>query len=125
MAANDVSKAFVDFYYNTFDRNRSDLSPLYKDHSTLSFEGQHFQGTQAIIEKLTALPFQKVAHQVVTVDSQFSTPQVPGPILVTVTGRLLVDEETNPMNFTQTFHLVPEGNTFYVYNDIFRLNYGF
>ena len=63
-------------------------------------------------------------HQVVTIDAQPSNPQQ-GPLLVSVTGRLLVDDETNPMHFSQTFQLVPDGGSFYVFNDIFRLNYGF
>lgn len=55
----------------------------------LTFEGQRYSGDQKIVEKLAGLPFQKVQHQVVTVDAQPSNPQ-PGPILVSVTGRLLV-----------------------------------
>ncbi|EGF78384.1 hypothetical protein BATDEDRAFT_90859 [Batrachochytrium dendrobatidis JAM81] len=120
---NTIAKSFVDFYYATFDRNRAELTPLYKDHSMLSFEGQQFLGP-AIVKKLAELPFQKVNHQVVTVDAQPSNP-APGPLLVTVTGRLLVDDEQNPQHFSQTFQLVPEGSSYYVFNDIFRLNYGF
>jgi hypothetical protein len=95
-----------------------------KDHSMLTFEGQHYQGQKNIQEKLQSLPFQKVQHQVVTLDVQPSNP-TPGPLLVTVTGRLLVDNETNPMQFSQTFQLVPEGSSYYIFNDIFRLNYGY
>ena len=61
----------------------------------LTFEGQQFQGTNAIVEKLAALPFQKVQHAITTIDAQPSNPQQ-GPLLVTVTGRLLVDDEQNP-----------------------------
>ncbi|KAJ3325204.1 Nuclear transport factor 2 [Boothiomyces sp. JEL0866] len=102
-----VAKAFTEFYYSAFDRNRSELLPLYRPFSMLTFEGQRYSGDQKIVEKLVGLPFQKVQHQVVTVDAQPSNPQ-PGPILVTVTGRLLVDEESNPQQFSQTFQLIPE-----------------
>lgn len=61
----------------------------------LTFEGQPFQGTTAIVEKLVSLPFQKVQHAITTIDAQPSNP-ASGPLLVTVTGRLLVDEEQNP-----------------------------
>lgn len=108
--ANAVAKAFVDFYYQTFDSNRPQLASLYKDHSNLSFEGQMFSGPK-IIEKLTNLPFQKVQHQIVTIDAQPSNPQ-PGPLLVAVTGRLLVDQETNPMQVFSSnpvFASVPAG----------------
>ncbi|KAJ1328631.1 hypothetical protein BSLG_010363 [Batrachochytrium salamandrivorans] len=94
-----------------------------KEGSMLSFEGQQYAGS-AIVQKLVELPFQTVRHQVVTIDAQPSNPSA-GPLLVTVTGRLLVDEEQNPMHFSQTFQLVPEGTSYYIFNDIFRLNYGF
>ncbi|KAJ3276718.1 Nuclear transport factor 2 [Terramyces sp. JEL0728] len=119
-----VAKAFTEFYYAAFDRNRSELLPLYRPFSMLTFEGQRYSGDQKIVEKLAGLPFQKVQHQVVTVDAQPSNPQ-PGPILVSVTGRLLVDEESNPQFFSQTFQLIPEGGSYYIFNDIFRLNYGY
>lgn len=64
--------------------------------------------------------------QVVTIDAQ---PAIAGSIVVCVTGRLLVDNETNPMQFSQTFQLVPNGGGemggYHVFNDVFRLNYGY
>lgn len=73
----------------------------------LTFEGQQFSGTKAIMEKLTVsrrlgidsrrqltillmqgLPFTRVAHNLSTTDAQPGSPQ--GSILVTVTGQLLV-----------------------------------
>ena len=55
-------QAFQEHYYNTFDTNRQALSGLYKDDAFLSFEGQLVQGSQAITQKLTSLPFQQVWH---------------------------------------------------------------
>lgn len=82
-----VAKAFTDHYYSTFDNNRSGLAGLYQDQSILTFEGQKFQGTQQITEKLGGLPFQSCQHRVVSLDAQ---PSVGGGILVFVTGQLLV-----------------------------------
>jgi hypothetical protein len=87
----------------------------------LSFEGQPFQGGQAIVEKLASLPFQKVQHKVSTVDVQPSS-TANTSILVFVTGQLLVDEETNPQFFSQVFQLLSDNGNWYVFNDIFRLN---
>jgi len=43
---------------------------------------------------------------------------------VQVTGALLVDEEQRPMNYAQTFQLLPDGQgSYFVFNDIFRLIY--
>ncbi|KAI7856965.1 nuclear transport factor 2 [Circinella umbellata] len=117
-----VAEAFVKFYYETFDSNRQNLAPLYREGSMLTFESQQFSGSASITEKLVALPFQKVAHRISTIDAQPSNPQT-GTILVLVTGQLLVDEEQNPQMFSQTFHLIPENDSYYVFNDIFRLNY--
>ncbi|TPX64082.1 hypothetical protein SpCBS45565_g06164 [Spizellomyces sp. 'palustris'] len=90
--------------------------------SMLTFEGQQFAGAKNIVEKLAGLPFQRVVHKVSTCDAQPGGPQQ--SILVTVTGQLLIDEETQPQFFSQTFHLYPEANSFFVYNDVFRLVLG-
>ncbi|KAJ5750045.1 hypothetical protein N7533_007073 [Penicillium manginii] len=134
------SQQFVEFYYQTFDSNRSGLAPLYvrpytppcarrepptamdiRDQSMLTFETSSVQGTAGILEKLTSLPFQQVRHQIATLDAQ---PSSEGGIAVLVTGGLIVDEESKPMSYTQCFNLQPDGQgSFFVLNDIFRLIY--
>lgn len=89
----------------------------------LSFENSQLQGTAAIVEKLKELPFTKVAHRISTLDAQPSSPSG-GGVIVMVTGELLIDEEQNTQRYSQVFHLMPEGGSFYVFNDIFRLNWG-
>lgn len=120
---NTIAKQFTDFYYSTFDTNRANLAPLYRDTSMLTWEGTPIQGASAITEKLTSLPFTKVQHKVETFDAQPSSPTVPN-IFIVVTGLLLVDDSTNPLQFTQAFQLFPDGGSYYVFNDVFRLNYG-
>lgn len=40
-------------------------------------------------------------------------------------GRVKVDEEQRPMNYSQAFQLLPDGaGSYFVFNDIFRLIYG-
>ncbi|KKY26708.1 putative nuclear transport factor ntf [Phaeomoniella chlamydospora] len=114
-------KQFTTFYYQTFDQGRENLAGLYRENSMLTFESTAIQGAANIVEKLTALPFQKVQHRIDTLDAQPSNEA--GGVLVMVTGALLVDEEQRPMNYTQTFQLLPEGGSYYVFNDIFRLIY--
>ncbi|KAF8471611.1 nuclear transport factor 2 [Russula ochroleuca] len=118
---NAIAHQFTEFYYSTFDTNRANLAPLYRDTSMLTFEGNPFQGAASIVEKLTSLPFEKVRHQVTTRDAQ---PSTAASLIVSVTGQLLVDDSPNPLQFSQVFHLIPEGGSYYVLNDIFRLNYG-
>lgn len=88
----------------------------------LTFETTQVQGAKDIVEKLVSLPFQKVGHRITTLDAQPASPA--GDVLVMVTGELLIDDETNPQRYSQVFHLIPDGSSYYVFNDIFRLNYG-
>ncbi|ROT43343.1 nuclear transport factor 2 [Sodiomyces alkalinus F11] len=125
MAANDfseIARQFVEFYYNQFDSDRKGLASLYREQSMLTFESGSVLGAGPIVEKLSSLPFEKVKHQVSTLDSQ---PTVEGGILILITGALLVDEEQRPMNFTQAFQLMrdPSGG-YFVFNDIFKLIFG-
>ncbi|KAJ4305257.1 Nuclear transport factor 2 [Kalmusia sp. IMI 367209] len=115
-----IADQFVNFYYDTFDKNRSGLTALYRGHSMLTFEQQPVRGAADIVEKLTNLPFNQVIHQVATKDAQ---PSADDGIIVMVTGALQVDGQDKPMSYTQTFQLKSEGDTWYVLNDIFRLVY--
>ncbi|EEH04933.1 nuclear transport factor 2 [Histoplasma capsulatum G186AR] len=117
-----TAEEFVKFYYETFDGEKRDgLSTLYRDKSMLTFETSCVQGSDAIIKQLMSLPFQKVQHVHSTIDAQ---PTEEGGVVVLVIGALMVDEETKPMNFSQHFHLRPNGSgSYYVYNDIFKLVY--
>ncbi|KAJ9562582.1 hypothetical protein OSB04_007742 [Centaurea solstitialis] len=117
-----LSKAFVEHYYSTFDTNRGGLANLYQETSMLTFEGQKIQGSQNIVNKLTSLPFQQCKHSITTVDCQPSGPA--GGMLVFVSGNLQLAGEQHALKFSQMFHLMPTPQgSFYVYNDIFRLNY--
>lgn len=77
---------------------------------------------KVLINPFQTLPFEKVVHQVSTLDAQPSNES--GGIMVMVTGALLVDEEQRPMNYSQVFQLLPDGSgSYYVFNDVFRLIY--
>ena len=98
------------------------MGGLYKDVSTLTFEGQAVKGAQAIVQKLSSLQFGQVKVQMVSKDFQ-AGPQ--GSLLIMVNGNLIVEGQTNHLKFAQVFTLIATGgNNFYIHNDIFRLNYG-
>ncbi|KAG0291460.1 Nuclear transport factor 2 [Linnemannia gamsii] len=117
---NAVAQQFVTYYYQTFDANRAGLGPLYRPNSMLSFEGAQTQGADAVVEKLASLPLDGLRHNVSTMDAQ----PADGGVLVLVTGQLLASGESNPQFFTQNFLLKPDGGSYYIQNDIFRLVYG-
>ncbi|KAF9936912.1 hypothetical protein KVV02_003966 [Mortierella alpina] len=117
---NAVAQQFSSYYYQTFDANRNSLGPLYRPTSMLTFEGAQTVGDAAIVEKLSSLPLDGLRHNISTQDAQ----PVNDGILINVTGQLLASGESNPQFFCQTFHLKPDGGSFYIQNDIFRLVYG-
>ncbi|KAJ3210192.1 Nuclear transport factor 2 [Dinochytrium kinnereticum] len=112
----EIANSFVSFYYQKFDTDRAGLLPLYSDVSMLSYEGETFVGAAKIVEKLSSLRFQKIAHAITTVDAQPSHPQA-GSVLITVMGQLKIDDEPHPFNFIQTFNLYPNASGYFVYND--------
>nr|XP_043611299.1 nuclear transport factor 2B-like [Erigeron canadensis] len=118
-----VGRAFVEHYYHLFDSDRASLASLYHQSSMLTFEGQKLQGVDDICSKLNNLPLEKCHHIISTIDTQPSS--FPGGIVVFVSGSLLQSGEEHTLRFSQMFHLIPtpEGS-FYLQNDIFRLNYG-
>ena len=122
MAFQQIGEQFCQHYYQTFDSNRAGLHPLYSQQSMLTFEGDQFQGADAIVQKIMSLPFTKVQHQIVKCDCQ---PSVNDGIVIFITGNLLVDDNANPLKFAQVFQLLkgPTGN-YYCHNDMFRLNIG-
>eukprot|EP00252_Welwitschia_mirabilis_P026316 TRINITY_DN8593_c0_g1_i1.p1 TRINITY_DN8593_c0_g1~~TRINITY_DN8593_c0_g1_i1.p1 ORF type:complete len:124 (-),score=12.86 TRINITY_DN8593_c0_g1_i1:314-685(-) len=118
-----VASMFVQHYYKTFDTNREALASLYQEGSMLTFEGHKIQGIQGIISKLQSLPFPVCEHSISTVDCQPSG--YPGGMVVFVSGTIKLPGEDYPLRFTQLFHLMPTPQgSFFVFNDIFRLNYG-
>ncbi|MCO5559457.1 hypothetical protein L7F22_013057 [Adiantum nelumboides] len=122
MDPEQIGRVFVDHYYSIFDTNRPGLASLYQDGSMLTFEGQKVAGVQNIVGKLTDLAFQQCKHNVSTVDCQLSGPG--GGMLVFVSGNMQLPGEEHALKFSQMFHLLPNGaGSFYVHNDIFRLNY--
>lgn len=103
MAFQQIGEQFCQHYYQTFDSNRAGLHPLYSQQSMLTFEGDQFQGADAIVQKIMSLPFQKVQHQIVKCDCQ---PSVNEGIVIFITGNLLVDDNANPLKFAQVFQLL-------------------
>lgn len=103
MDPDSVAKAFVEHYYRTFDANRADLGNLYQEGSMLTFEGSKIQGAQAIVAKLTSLPFQQCQHSISTVDCQPSGPA--GGMVVFVSGSLQLGGEQHALKFSQVLLL--------------------
>lgn len=121
-AAKTVIKSFIEFYYSTYDSNRAALVSLYRPQSCYTTETIRLRGAEKILEQLQSLPGVQHDPSSITADVQ----QVNGNqiLLVFVTGRLLLAEESNPLNFSETFLLLQEGQNYFVGNHIFKFKYG-
>jgi len=117
-----IAKAFVGHYYSMFDTNRAALAGMFQPTSMMSFEGDKFQGPDQIVGKLMKLQFQQCLHTTTLIDAQ---PTVNNGVLVFCTGHIQTEGQERPLMFSEVFTLMPtpEGS-FYVYNNIFRLNLG-
>ncbi|GAB1315949.1 Nuclear transport factor 2 [Madurella fahalii] len=114
-----IAKEFVTHYYSTFDNDRKALAILYRENSMLTFQSAQSLGAANITEKLTGLPFQKIRHVHGEPEAQ---PTPTGGIMILVNGQLLVDEEQNPLPYSQAFHLSQDAaGQWFVQNDIFSL----
>lgn len=117
--AEGIGKQFAEHYYNTFKSDKSAVGRLYQEQSILTWEGKRYVGQQAIAQHLQSLPFGKIDFRLSTIDVQ---PTVTNGIVVFVTGQLVTEGETKPLQFSQLFHLMFANNTWVLVNDMFRLS---
>ncbi|KAH9254102.1 hypothetical protein BASA81_007977 [Batrachochytrium salamandrivorans] len=121
-----VAQDFIKFYYPTYDANRQALAPLYRPSSSYSFEQVNIQNSvETIMRKLCDMP--QVTHDLtsLTVDVMQVMPGNSSMLLLFVTGRMLIQEESNPLNFTEVFLLAQEnGQGYFIANQIFKFKYG-
>ncbi|KAF8419286.1 hypothetical protein EV426DRAFT_290125 [Tirmania nivea] len=121
MSFTEIASQFTSYYYLTFEEVREKLKSLYRPHSMLTFETNLVVGENKIIETLVNLPLDKVHHKINTLDAQPCGDD--GRILVMVTGHLVFEGSDHPQGFSQCFHLIPDGGSYYVLNNIFKLTY--
>uniref|UniRef100_A0A8C7LQY5 Nuclear transport factor 2 n=1 Tax=Oncorhynchus mykiss TaxID=8022 RepID=A0A8C7LQY5_ONCMY len=110
-----IGSSFVQHYYQLFDTDRTQLGAIYIDASCLTWEGQQFQGKAAIVEKLSTLPFLKIAHSITAQDHQ---PTPDSCIMSMVVGQLKVSISHY---ITNTFFLNNFSNACVCTNEFFRL----
>jgi len=116
-----IGKAFVQQYYTLFDdaNQRHQLVNLYNaNESLMTFEGVQMQGAPKIMEKISSLTFQRIAHSITAIDCQ---PMFDGGILINVLGQLKTDEDP-PHSFLQSFVLKNSNGCWFIAHDVFRLS---
>uniref|UniRef100_A0A8C4S3N1 Nuclear transport factor 2 n=1 Tax=Erpetoichthys calabaricus TaxID=27687 RepID=A0A8C4S3N1_ERPCA len=112
-----IGTSFVQHYYQLFDTNRPQLESIYTEESCLTWEGEQFHGKTAIIQKISSLPFHKIAHSITAQDHQ---PTPDSCILSMVVGQLKADDD-QVLGFHQSFLLKGFNNAWVCTNEVFRL----
>ena len=113
-----LAEEFLNTYYATMMNNRNQLINFYTDNSTLTYEGQTYRGLKEISEKFEGFSFNKIQFGLENFDHQESCIQ--GGLMILLSGKLTLDDQ-NKLQFSQFFHLLPNGNTYYVHNELFRV----
>ncbi|KAI3426780.1 RNA helicase [Psidium guajava] len=118
----DLAKRFVkETYYRTFDLNRADLVNLYQKVAVLELDdGEKIEGREAIMAKLTSLPFHK--HNIASIDC------VPdgadGGVIAVVMGGVHVDGKQEPLVFGEVIQMIPTPQgSFHISHDFFNMKF--
>ncbi|KAF8300174.1 NTF2-like protein, partial [Clavulina sp. PMI_390] len=111
-----VAQGFIQHYYG--DSTGADaLSKLYRDESTLSWEGRKVRGGSGIVEKLS-----KHLHMIRRVLTTDIHPTRNGGFIAVVTGSVF-ESDAPPLFFSETFELVlDQASAYYVANQILRFS---
>ncbi|KXS99864.1 hypothetical protein AC578_4465 [Pseudocercospora eumusae] len=122
----DIGRAFVVRVYQLWDdeARRSDLKPLYKIDSTLSFGSTIMGYTGAgadILENVLNICPPATRHEIVSIDSQGSRDDM----IVLAVGKVFIDKSKDPLYFSEVFHLKTEipgdSASRYILKDIIRM----
>jgi hypothetical protein len=113
-SAKSIGESFLQSF---FSQNVSGQASFYGNDSLLSFESEIFSGSQEIIGKLSSLPIKQ--SEVKNYEIQ---PSGTG-ILIYLSGLIIIEGESNPMNFVRVFFLANAGNSYYLKNDIYKVTF--
>ncbi|AFZ78938.1 nuclear transport factor 2, putative [Theileria equi strain WA] len=115
---NQIGLQFTEMYYRLMESDRKGLAQFYTDDSMMTFENNSYKGQAQIMEKLLSNPASK--YSILTCDCQ---PAPNNGVVAFIMGDLSV-ENNPPMKFAHVVQLFPNGNSYFVLNDIFRLCIG-
>ncbi|EFY84765.1 nuclear transport factor NTF-2 [Metarhizium acridum CQMa 102] len=100
--------SFIEYYYQVFDNDRPAVYKFYRDNSMMLWDTTPCHGATSITEKLTGF------------DAMPSNDE--GGVMVLVKGVLLREETEPAIKFVQSFQLLPDGDSYFIFNDIFRMH---
>jgi len=116
----NLANEFCDYYYTTYDNSLSDLSDMYKYDSIFTYLGTDLKGFLKYknrIEKFYEIT--KFSH---TINEIISQPLNKKTILITVTGTVRINNDTNDNKFHETITLQKDNDdNYHIHNTIFNL----
>ncbi|GBE61061.1 nuclear transport factor [Babesia ovata] len=115
---NEVGLQFVQMYYQLMETDRKSLANFYNEQSMMTFENSSHCGREQIMEKLLNNPSAK--YSILTCDCQ---PSPNNGVIAFTMGDVSLDNSP-PMKFAHVVQLFPNGASYFVLNDVFRLCIG-
>ena len=118
-----IGTAFLQQYYPTFGRDRSQVAGAYRDNSLLTYQGKQLMGVGNIMTFFKdQVTFTSANYQPEDIDCH---PSVSGGVLISVNGLVTPEGETRPLKFNDVFHLATDQNGgWYITNQMFRITGG-
>ena len=108
---------FLNAFYKMMMEDRMSILPIYRNSSLLTYNGGNHAGVESIKKHLEGLSFKKISYNFDDYDAQ---PLHGGGILIVVAGELCMDD-SDRFKFNQTFVLMPEGETWFIQNDVLKI----
>lgn len=121
--AAEAAEKFTKLYYENVDAKKPILSKLYMDTGLLVYNGNGYNGPEAIVNFIKNMPATK--HELVTMDAQPIMEEVGGQktILVQVSGTVRISSQKSRA-FQQSFLITAVTGSWKIVTDTFRLQDG-
>ena len=123
---NNISKSFIETYYNSLHSNHRNIVNLYLHNSKLTYNNEEYLGIELIKQKYNFLDLKEPKYVINNFNSQ---PIDNNKIIITVIGTIenklnssiLSFNISNKNNYHETFILVNINNSWFIQNHIFNI----
>ncbi|XP_069112165.1 nuclear transport factor 2-like [Argopecten irradians] len=119
---NEFAQQFLKTYYTILDGpadSRAGIAQLYNDACQMTYEGQKFDGKNAVAAKFASLSsIASMVHDITSFDVQMVNEAT---IMIAVLGQFKTNDQEHALGFMQTFLVKGEGGSFTIIDDIYRL----
>lgn len=122
----NISKSFIETYYNSLHSNHQNIVNLYLHNSKLTYNNEEYLGIELIKQKYNFLDLKEPKF---TINNFNAQPIDNNKIIITVIGTIenklnssiLSFNISNKNNYHETFILVNINNSWFIQNHIFNI----